>query len=151
MKVKFHYVYKIHKVFDPLGPPNFISGPPILVRKENETITLNKDYLCDLFGYIYFKHLIYFNEKDNKVVMISLSSTLFKKKYGVYYRFYIKYLLDENYTRKVRNYTKGSHCNTYKLVIWKVESIQLQEYKNSNYRLIRNINRLLLKLLSVTT
>ena len=127
-----------------LVPQDFIRSPQILVQKESKTIPLIKDYLCDLFSYIYFKHLIYYNERDQKEVMIPLSSTMLRKKYGVNYMQYIQYLLDEAYIRKVRNYTKGSHSNTYKLVVWKVESIQLQEYKNSNYRLIHNINRLLL-------
>jgi len=122
-------------------PPNFIDLPPILVKKGNQTIILKKDYLCDLFHYIYFKYLNYYIENTDNEVMIPLSSIILRKKYGNNYMHYVQYLLDESYIRKVRNHTAGSHCATYKIVKMKIEIVGLIEYKNRNRKLIKEHNR----------
>jgi len=126
-----------------LVPPNFIDDPPILIQKRNKTITLNKDYLCDLFHYIHLKHLNYFDDRDNKDVPIQLSSTMLQNKYGKYYSFYVQYLLDLPYIRMIRKHTKGSHCSTYKLLYWKVKSNELVKYENRNKKMINNYKDLL--------
>lgn len=126
-----------------LAPPNFINGPPILIQKKNKTITLNKDYLCDLFHYIHLKHLNYFDDRDNKDVPIQLSSTMLQKKYGKHYSFYIQYLLDVPYIRLIRKHTKCSHCSTYKFLYWKVKLKELMKYENRNKKMIENYKDLL--------
>ncbi len=124
-----------------LVPPNFIDGPQISVIKDNSMTILNKDYLSDLFHYIYFRYIIYYNEYTNDEVLIPISSVILRKKYGNNYMLYIQYLLDESYIRKVKNYTVGSNCNTYKLVKMKVDMVGLIEYENKNKKLIRDHNR----------
>jgi hypothetical protein len=123
-------------------PPNFIDSPQISVQtKDNLIIILNKDYLSDLFSYIYFRYINYYNEDTEDEVLIPLSSVILRKKYGKKYMFYIQYLLNESYIRKVKNHNAGSNCNTYKLVKMKVDMVGLVEYENRNKKLIRYHNR----------
>lgn len=126
-------------------PQDFISAPQISIQKDNLTIILNKDYLSDLFHYIYFRYANYYNENTENDIIFPLSSIILRKKYGNKYMHYVQYLLDESFIRKVRNYTSGSHCNTYKLVKRKIEIVGLIEYKNKDKKLIREHNKELWK------
>lgn len=126
-------------------PPNFIDSPQISVYKDESVIILNKDYLSDLFHYIYFRYINYYDENTEDEVLIPLSSIILRKKYGNNYMLYVQYLLDESFIRKVKNYTAGSNCNTYKLVKMKVDMVGLIEYENKNKKLIRDQNRNLWK------
>ena len=122
-------------------PHDFIAGPPIFVTIENRTISLNKDYLCDLFHHIHTSFLNYHEDQIQKEKQFQLCSLLLRKKYGIDYAFYLQYLLEVPYIRLVRNYTKGSHCNTYKFLYWKLNSAQMVEYQNKDKKMIDNYRR----------
>ena len=132
------------KYLNQLVPQDFICGPPILVQKKNKTVTLKKDYLCDLFHYIHDSYFKLYDEKNENDIPIPLSSTVLKKKYGEFYSYYIKYLSEvEPYIRVIGNHNKGRNCTIYKFLYWKVETNEMIIYQNRNTKMVSNYKELL--------
>lgn len=140
---KRFFAMRFIKYLSQVVPHDFIDGLPIFVTKGNRTIVLKNDYLCDLFHHIHTSFLYYQKDQTNKERHFQLCAKQLIKKYGIDYAFYLQYLMEVPYIRLVRNYTKGSHCNTYKFLYWKLNSVQMVQYQNKDSKMIDNYKRLL--------
>lgn len=105
------------------------------------TFNLKTSYLIDIMHNLLLK--FYFTKNNS----IELSSIILKKKYGQYYNYYIKYLIDNGYIFLLRNYFAGDHSKVYSISTDIVNN-EILRYHNYDKFLLRKMNSKLYKNLS---
>lgn len=87
---------------------------------ENKKIEFNgknlkTDYLINIIHELLLKYYTYRDDAFDTELTFPLSSILLKKKYGVFYNYYMDYLKSINFLILVKNYFNGKHSRVYKI------------------------------------
>lgn len=130
------------KHLNQIVPQSITNVNQLSVQISGITFNLNKDYLYDLFDYIYHQYLQNCDDEDSKKeVLFPLSSKVLRKRYGNSYTKYIQYFIDNAYIRLILNEIEGKRCRRYKLVDWKIKRVGLVHQVNVNRNLIKKQNK----------
>ncbi len=96
---------------------------------------LKTSYLINIIHELLVKY--YFSNKTN--VKFNLSSKILRKKYGEFYNYYMKYLIEKKFINIVSKYYVGKKTNTYKINNQNVyDTIR---YKNYDKFLIKKMKK----------
>lgn len=82
---------------------------------------LKSDYIINLIHEFIMK---YFFSNDISSLRVNLWSLILRKKYGMYYSYYIKYLIDEGFITLVSDYFVSKKSKTYKINYFDIGSLK---------------------------
>ena len=104
-------------------------------KVEFQNKNLKTSYLINIIHELLIKY--YFT--NNSETQFNLSSKILRKKYGEFYNYYMKYLIEKKFIALVSKYYVGKKTNTYKLNILNIyDTIR---YKNYDKILIKKLKR----------
>lgn len=104
-------------------------------KVEFENKNLKTSYLINIIHELLVKY--YFT--NNNELKFNLSSKILRKKYGEFYNYYMKYLIEKKFINLISKYYVGKKTNTYKINIQNIyDTIR---YKNYDKILMKKLNR----------
>jgi len=84
-----------------------------------KNINLKTAYLINIIHELilkfYFTNRNYLDAEPNKDIQFNLWSSILRKKYGMYYNYYMDYLIENKFIEMVSDYYVGKKAKTYKI------------------------------------